>query len=85
MANKVVISKKYKPIGSTNKRYILITGGRGSGKSFGIGSLLVDLTYSKNKHRILFTRYTMTSAELSIIPEFNEKIELMEKVEPCWY
>lgn len=28
-------------------------------------------------HRILFTRYTLTSANISIIPEFTEKIELL--------
>ena len=29
-------------------------------------------------HKILFTRQTMTSAHLSIIPEFQEKIDLLE-------
>mgnify|MGYP000560002375 CR=1 FL=1 len=40
--------------------------------------MLVLLTYEAN-HTILFTRYTLTSAYVSIIPEFIEKIELLDK------
>ena len=32
----------------------------------------------ENGHVILFTRYTLVSAAISIIPEFIEKIELMQ-------
>lgn len=70
-------SRDYQALYNTDKRYILITGGRGSGKSFEVGTFLSLLTYEQ-KHRILFTRYTMASAGISIIPEFMEKIELME-------
>ena len=38
--------------------------------------MLTGLTFERG-HNILFTRYTMTSAHLSIIPEFLEKIELL--------
>jgi phage terminase large subunit len=68
---------KYKPLYLSDKRYFLITGGRGSGKSFEVSTWANLLTYESN-HRILFTRYTMTAAGLSIIPEFVEKIELLE-------
>ena len=57
-------------------RYLLLTGGRGSAKSFHVAVLLVNLTYEPG-HVILFTRYTMASAEVSIIPEFVEKITLL--------
>jgi phage terminase large subunit len=57
-------------------RYFIITGGRGSGKSFAVTVFLTLLTMSEGI-RILFTRYTMTSARLSIIPEFLEKISLL--------
>ena len=70
-------SRDYQALYNTDKRYILITGGRGSGKSFEVGTFLSLLTYEQ-KHRILFTRYTMASAGISIIPEFMEKIELLE-------
>ena len=52
-----------------------MSGGRGSGKSFSINTLLALLTYEAG-HTILFTRYTLSSAYISIIPEFIEKLEL---------
>jgi phage terminase large subunit len=70
----IKINEKYKPLYYSDKRYFLITGGRGSGKSFGITDFLLRLTYEKG-HGVLFTRYTMTSAETSIIPEFIQHIE----------
>jgi len=54
----------------------VITGGRGSGKSFEVGRFTSLLSFESN-HTILFTRQTMTSAHLSIIPEFREKIDLL--------
>ena len=57
-------------------RYFVITGGRGSGKSFEVGRFVTLLSFEQG-HKILFTRQTMTSAHLSIIPEFKEKIELL--------
>jgi phage terminase large subunit len=57
-------------------RYYFVTGGRGSGKSFHIATFLLNLTYEAG-HVILFTRYTMTAAHISIIPEFAEKIDLL--------
>jgi len=73
---KINLNPKYNPLFRDASRYFVITGGRGSGKSFGVNTFLVLLTYEKG-HRILFTRYTMTSASMSIIPEFIEKLELM--------
>lgn len=73
----VQLNPKYKRIFTTNKRYIIVTGGRGSAKSFNVSSFICLLTYEKNQ-KILYTRYTMTSAEISIIPEFKEKIDLLE-------
>jgi len=61
-----------------NTRYFLYTGGRGSGKSYGVAVNILFLTFDlKYQHKILFTRYTLSSAHLSIIPEFIEKIEIM--------
>lgn len=67
---------KYQPLFKEPSRYFVVTGGRGSGKSFGVAVFLLTLTYEEG-HKVLFTRYTMTSANTSIIPEFIEKIELM--------
>jgi phage terminase large subunit len=57
-------------------RYFVLTGGRGSGKSFEVGRFSSLLSFEQG-HKILFTRQTMTSAHLSIIPEFQEKIDLL--------
>jgi len=69
------INSKYLSI-ENNTRYCVITGGRGSGKSFAVNTLLLLLTYESG-HTILFTRYTLRSASISIIPEFIEKIGLL--------
>lgn len=66
-----------------DKFIILITGGRGSGKSHAASTFIERLTFEVGRddngkrisHRVLFTRYTMTSAEISVIPEFLEKVE----------
>ena len=76
MANKVELNPKYQSLFHSDSRYFVITGGRGSGKSFAIGVYLNLLTYEQNT-KTLFTRYTMSSAGMSIIPEFLEKLELM--------
>ena len=57
-------------------RFYILTGGRGSGKSFEVARFTSLLSFETN-HKILFTRQTMTSAHLSIIPEFQEKIDLL--------
>lgn len=77
--SKIILNSKYKPLFTTNDRFIIATGGRGSGKSFSITSWILLLMLAEEGHTILFTRYTMTSAHLSIIPEFLEKIELLGK------
>ena len=77
--------KKHKSLWNNlgnDTRFFIITGGRGSGKSFEINRLATILSFEKG-HKILFTRQTMTSAHLSIIPEFQEKIQLLE-FEPCF-
>lgn len=72
----ITIKNKYKPLGS-DSRYFVITGGRGSGKSYSINLFLLLLTYEVG-HVILFTRYTLTSAHVSIIPEFIDKINTLD-------
>jgi PBSX family phage terminase large subunit len=78
--DKIQIIDNYKPLflKDAKTRYYLITGGRGSGKSWSLSMFLLNLTYEEN-NIILFTRYTLVSAFISIIPEFISKIELMNK------
>lgn len=72
----------YHPLYTDKEKFIiLITGGRGSGKSFNASTFIERLTFEqtlveKIVHQILYTRYTMVSAGMSIIPEMMEKIEL---------
>ncbi len=74
----VNLNPKYQRIGSDAK-FSIVTGGRGSGKSFALTYLIVLLSYEKG-HVILYTRYTLRAAHISIIPEFIEKIEMMGKM-----
>ena len=68
-------TEKWMNLGN-DTRYFIITGGRGSGKSFEVTRFLNILSMEKG-HKMLFTRYSMTSAHLSIIPEFQEKMDLL--------
>jgi len=74
---KIILKNKYKPLIYSKSRYFIISGGRASGKSYSVASFLLMLTFEKG-HKILFTRYTMSSAHISIIPEFLQKIELLD-------
>jgi len=80
MSKQISLNDKYIPLFQNESRYFVVTGGRGSGKSFGVTLRLLSLTYERGE-KILFTRFTMISAATSIIPEFIEKIELMGKQE----
>ncbi len=72
--SEIKLNHKYNRLFVEDKRYYYVTGGRGSGKSYGVTTFLVNLTYTPG-HKILFLRYTMTSAHLSIIPQFTQVIE----------
>lgn len=78
----IVPQEIYHPLYTdTEKFIILITGGRGSGKSFNASTFIERQTFEmtpveKIVHQILYTRYTMVSAGMSIIPEMMEKIDL---------
>ncbi|MDR1096508.1 MAG: phage terminase large subunit, partial [Tannerella sp.] len=72
----VRLNQIYSPLFENKEKFIiLVTGGRGSGKSFAVGTFIQDLTFEKG-HTVLYCRYTMSSAGISIIPELLEKIEL---------
>lgn len=71
------LSDKYIPLFENDTRFFVVTGGRGSAKSFSTTTFCCTLS-RETDHKILYTRQTMSSAHLSIIPEFQEKIELLE-------
>lgn len=75
-APQYVFSDKYQPLFAPPKtRYILVKGGRGSGKSHAVSSATSCATYDDG-FNILYTRFTLTSAEVSIIPEYKEKLDI---------
>ncbi len=73
-------SPKYKTLfrDSTPCRYYLLSGGRGSSKSFTISTWCgLRCNSERLRKNILYLRETLVSAHISIIPEFWEKIELL--------
>jgi len=58
---------------TSDQRYVYEKGGRGSGKSFVISDYALRLTYDLNRV-VLFLRYTMVSASVSIVPEFETQM-----------
>lgn len=72
---RIKIQEPYKPLYTTKKLVCLLSGGRGSAKSFNTSTFGERVSFEQG-HRILFSRYTMASASDSVIPEFQEKIDL---------
>ena len=75
--SKVILSDKYKQLFTSPTRFFVLTGGRGSSKSFSVSYWCSLVLLFERGHTILFTRYTMKSAHISIIPEITSKLELM--------
>jgi phage terminase large subunit len=73
----IKFNKKFEPLflPPENIRYFVITGGRYSAKSYTVSTAVARLV-NDLQHRALYTRYTLNSAKDSIIPEFQEKIDL---------
>jgi PBSX family phage terminase large subunit len=74
--NKIKINSKLKPLFQEKTRYYIITGERGASKSFPV-NIFLTLKLLQANQVVLFTRFTLISAKDSIIPEFKEKIELL--------
>ena len=72
----VTLSPKYAPLFNLTTRYCMVIGGRGSGKSFAVSTAEVNNSFNEGQVS-LFTRFTMTSADISIIPEFVEKSAIL--------
>jgi hypothetical protein len=68
------INKKHQALYTSKKRYVYEKGGRGSGKSFVVSDYALRLTYDTNRV-VLFLRYTMVAASISIVPEFEGQME----------
>lgn len=75
--NKIILNKKYQKLFTTDDRYIICTGGRGSAKSYSITTYFTLLLHTETNHTILFTRYTKASTDASIISEMIHKISIL--------
>lgn len=74
MGGRIKVGPKFKPLyTNTEASVFLITGGRGSGKSYNASTFIERLSFERG-HKMLYSRYTMSSAEISVIPEFLQKI-----------
>ena len=71
----MLIHRKYKPLFNPTTRVTILTGGRGSGKSHVAPLAIAEQIRKPDKSTCLFSRYTMSAAEDSIIPEFNNRIQ----------
>jgi len=81
-ARRIIFHPKYEPLFQKDRRggprYTVVTGGRGSGKSTATSTATVCDSYTDDR-TILYSRYTMSSAEISVIPEYTDKINLLGK------
>jgi len=76
---KINLNPKYKQLFKNHGcRYVVITGGRGSGKSYALATFLRWYMTVEKDSTFLFTRWTKSSAFDSIIKEFTEKVDLLQ-------
>lgn len=79
-ANETVITihPKYECLWTgINTRYVLITGSRRSSKSYTASIRVTEWLAEEKDWKVLWVRWTMESAEISIIPEFWDKVDLL--------
>lgn len=69
------LNDKFQLLYTAPCRYFILTGGRGSAKSFHEKVFEMHLSYEEG-HKILSTRYFMNTAHDSVIPEFVAKVEM---------
>lgn len=72
--NTLRFNKKHKHILNTDKRYILLIGGRGSGKSYLASSLMAYWLFTEKYFRALMMRFTLTDVRPSLFQDFKDRI-----------
>ena len=80
--NQIIFHPKFEPLFRRDRkggpRYTVITSGRAGGKSTAVSTATVADSYA-DSNTILYSRYTMSAAEVSVIPEYVDKISLLQK------
>lgn len=78
----LVLNPTFQPLFFDNMddpRYYQVYGGRGSGKSFAVALAMVELTYSKYQHKILYLRQTMASSDDSVLSDVKNAIQITNR------
>lgn len=70
----IKLNKKYQAFWNMKTRYAVISGGRGSGKSYATSLWLANNFIDSNKN-YLYLREYMSNASISIIPQFLTQVE----------
>jgi len=81
-AKELIVNPVFEPLFKDSldqKRYYQVFGGRGSGKSFIASIAIVQLTYSKYRHNVMYLRQTMTTIEDSSYKDVMDAIEFLGK------
>lgn len=58
----------FRILSTSGRRYLILTGGRGSGKSFICNNLIVRRLLKDNAEVILMTRYTLAGVRNGLLP-----------------
>ena len=77
MIEQINLHKKWLPLFVSDENYYILTGGRGSGKSFSISMFALTLISREAGHRIAVYRATMVSVEESIMKDMKDLVELL--------
>ena len=79
---RIIFHPKFKPLFQKDRRggprYTVLTSGRAGGKSTAVSTATVCDTYLDG-NTILYCRQTMSSAEVSVMPEYTDKIKMLGK------
>ena len=68
----ITLNKKWQPLFTSDDTYYLLTGGRGSGKSFAISYFALGLISVESGHRVAVYRATMVSVKNSIMQTMKD-------------
>ena len=72
---KIQLNPKWRPLFTSDDQYYLLTGGRGSGKSFALSYFALSLISLQSNHRIAVYRATMVSVEDSIMKDMKDLVQ----------
>ena len=72
----IKLNSKWHPLFNSPDRYYVLTGGRGSGKSFAISYFALALISTESNHRVAVYRVTMTSAAVSIMQDMKDMVKM---------